>query len=90
MAFKEMELKVAMVSRVTLAHVEILESREAVELQDPRETMASPESQDRTTISLESQDRKGAKVTEDLRADRDLLDLQDLLEWMSVRSWTSS
>lgn len=56
MAFKEMELKVAMVSRVTLANVEILESRVAAELQDPRETMASQESQDWTMIQLESQD----------------------------------
>lgn len=84
------EQKVAMDSRVTLAHVEIPASRAARELLDPKGTTGSLENQEQTTIFQGQQDQKGPKVTEDLRARRDLRGLQDHKEPTNVRFWISS
>lgn len=90
MAPREMAQQVVMVSRVTLGPVETLVSRVARELLDPKEMTESPESQAPITTNQGFQDLKGPKVTEGLRADRDLLGLLDLQDLMNVKFWISS
>lgn len=89
-ARQEMELKVVMVSRVILDNVETLVSRVAREPLDPKETTETPENQAPTTMNQDVQDLKGPKVTEEPRANRDLLDHPDQQEVMNVKFWISS
>lgn len=90
MGHQEMELKVAMVSRVTPAHEGALESRAGRELRDPKEMTESLETLAWTTTPQDSQGTKEPKVTEDLKETRDQLGLPDLQELMIVRFWISS
>lgn len=87
MAWWETEQKAALVSRVILGPVETLVSRVVKELLDPKETTETLEIQAPITMSRDNQDLKEPKVTEDLRADRDLLGLLDHRELMNVRFW---
>lgn len=79
-----------MVSRDILGSVEILVNLAVRELQDPKETMESPEIQAQITMTLGVKGPKVQKATEDLRAHRDLLGRLDLMELMNVKFWTSS
>lgn len=77
-------------SRVTQDPVETPASQAVRELLDPKETTESLEIRAWITLNQETQDVKGPKVTEDLRADRDLLGLLDLQELVNVKFWISS
>lgn len=85
-----MELQVVLVSRDILGLAETLVSRVAREPLDPKEMTEIPEIQDPITTNQDLQDPKGPKVTEDPKAIRDLLGLQDHQELMNVRFWISS
>lgn len=79
-----------MVSRVILGPVETLVSRVAREPLDPKEMTEMLEIQALITTNQGLQDLKEPKVTEDPRADRDLLGLPDHQELMNVKFWISS
>lgn len=85
MVHQEMVLQVVMVSRDILGPVETLVSRVARELLDPKEMTEIPEIQALITTNLDLKDLKGPKVTEDLRAHRDLLGLLDHQELKIVK-----
>lgn len=87
---QETVLKVAMASRVILDPGETLVNRAAREPLDPKEMMEMLEIQDLITTNQGLQDPKGPKVTEDPRANRDLLGLLDHQELMNVKFWISS
>lgn len=90
MVSQETAQQVVLVSRVILGPVETLVSRVAKEPLDPKEMTEIPEIQAPITTNQDLQDPKGPKVTEDLRADRDLLGLLDHQELTNVRFWISS
>lgn len=90
MESREMAPSVVMVSRVILAPAETLVSRAQGEPLDPKEMTEMPEIQALITTNQGFQDLKVPKVTEDLKAARDLQGLPDHQEVMNVKFWTSS
>lgn len=90
MGHKEMEQRVAMVSRVILVSEEIPENLEAEEPLGPKEMMEKLVILAKITTAQACLGPKERKAIEDLKEDLDHQDHLGLQELMTARSWISS